>query len=341
MTFSRYFVYRLKHSILRTAIWSFIAFVLTAFVVSSERYYATADKYKYNDISLFTVTVFLALFATLIPIVETTCFKKRRNLDTLFSLPISQTNLALAHYVSGLVQLTTVFSVSFFTLYFYTLWNTECFALKWMFVYYLVALLLGCVVYSVILFLYSEANTVFDGIFISFFWISAGLKLLWLVKLILRSIGILKSVPTISYEVFGILYQPLTSVTTVFENLIEIHKTHTPLSSKDQNTIIIGCVIWVLIGLAASFGYLFNMTRKGAEKTGEITTSWFGYRILIPLSGITFLLSLDPETMYLIFVLISMLIGYIIHRRGVKLKLSDGIVLTLTTLCGIVRIWQN
>ena len=153
--FGRYLVYRLKNSALRTLILTFLALLMTQTVVSDgiRGFYP-----EYHDVSLYMHAIVLGVLCTLIPILETAAFKNRRNLDTLYFFPIKRWKMALAHYVSGLVQVFTVYSVTFFTAWIYLEVQTNYFALSYMLPYYLLSLLLGIVVYSFFMFVFGRAS---------------------------------------------------------------------------------------------------------------------------------------------------------------------------------------
>ena len=90
--------------------------------------------------------------------------------------------------------------------------------------------------------------------------------------------------------------------------------------------------VWGALGIAATAGYFLTFIKKGAEKAGEVSSSWFGYRILIPVYGYSCLMSFDTDIILLVLVFAMMVIGYTIYRRRFKLKTSDIVV----TACGII-----
>ena len=83
-------------------------------------------------------------------------------------------------------------------------------------------------------------------------------------------------------------------------------------------------LLWAVIGVASAVGYFVSFMQKGAEKAGEISDSWFGYKLLIPLCGYSLMLLLgevDFIVMLIIFAL--MVVGYIVYRRSFRFKVSD------------------
>ena len=118
-TFKDYIRYRLKSSLLRTVVFAVMALILTYNSVSySLSLFQSPDDgmyyqgfgyiggemmYKgYLDLSV-SATVLL-IVAAVIAVLEMADFKNKRNLDTIYSLPLSRAELALAHYISGAVQ---------------------------------------------------------------------------------------------------------------------------------------------------------------------------------------------------------------------------------------------
>ena len=100
-TFKRYFIYRLKQSILRTVVFTALALLICLTAVNSS---ISGDYEFYKTASLESLASILGIICFLIPILELSGFKNRRNLDTLYFFPIRRERMALAHYLSGFVH---------------------------------------------------------------------------------------------------------------------------------------------------------------------------------------------------------------------------------------------
>ena len=127
-TFKRYFTYRLKQSVLRTVVFTVLALLMCLTAVNS------SISYKYDftkSASLESLATVLGILCFLIPILELSGFKNRRNLDTLYFFPIRRERMALAHYLSGLVQILVIYTVSFVSLWLTLLIKTNCFSLEY------------------------------------------------------------------------------------------------------------------------------------------------------------------------------------------------------------------
>ena len=334
-TFKRYVLYRIKNSVLRTLIFTILSILVTQTVI---RDCIDLSRVENRTSGLFIFATILGIVASLIPFIELAGFKNRRNLDTLFFFPIKREKMALAVYISGLFQVIVIYTVTYVAGALFLATNTDYFALGYMLPYYFLSLLLGAVIYSVFMFLFTEGNTVADGVLIC---------LLWIFLLNIASYTVIRQCveqklwPTstaMNLTEWGIIYTPINHLTVLFQDLIEINHPsrwdRSVVSIKEHSYMFF---VWGAVGIAAAIGYVFRFAKKGAEKAGEISTSWLGYRILIPIYGYCLILltasDSGPSTMSLLaFVL--MIIGYVIYRRSFRLKKSDIIV----TAAGLIPV---
>ncbi len=320
MTFARYLTYRIKNSALRTIIFSLISVAIVFYYVWKEN--NSPQDRDNSGIVMFAVV--MGIFATVIPMLETSCFKNRRNLDTLYFLPLKRVKLALAHYLSGFIQVFIIYSSCFFTSYIYLAileTKKDSYNLSWLLLYYLISLALGLVLYSIFIFLLSEANTVLDGVIISFLWVFAAMLIMSVAYDYFSSVNALNLIQQSgNIPSWGIIYAPITNITSVFADLVE-RLTYT--ASRDYHTLVRYYIAWALAGIAAAAGYFHNMVRKGAENAEEITDSWFGYKVLIPVYGFCFIKMNGDLNILTIVIIASMIIGYMVYRKSFKLKIWD------------------
>ncbi len=340
--FGRYLNYRLRQSFLRTLVFTVLSIMMCLSIVAD----ASTDRVneEYRTSGIYILAIVLGMFCTLIPILELSGFKNRRNLDTLYFFPIKRSKMALVHYLSGIIQVFCIYTVSFISVWIYLLVKTDCFALGYMPLYYICSLLLGAVMYSIFMFIFGEANTVADGVLFCGLWVF----ILWLAFSVLRSYFLRPFIADISYSSvwketvglpeWGIIYTPINNLTVIFQDLIEVNlykeNMYSYYSSYAYRYITQSYMFgfWVLAGVSAAIGYFVRFAKKGAELAGEISDSPFGYKLLIPLYGYLLLFLFDSVDVLTITVIALMLIGYFIYRRGFKLKKSDIILI----VCGII-----
>ena len=335
-TFKRYFVYQLKQSTLRTIVFTVLSVMMCLSAVNSGISYVY-DFYK--TASLESVATVLGVLCFLIPILELSGFKNRRNLDTLYFFPIRRERMALAHYLSGLAQILVVYTVSFVSLWITLVIKTDCFSLEYMPLYYGLSLLAGAVIYSVVSFIFGEANSVADGILFIALWTFAIYILVYTVRIYLLR-GLLMDTdfwPYTTYAEWAPLYAPINNLTVIFQDLIEINRQGDPYSyiysyAEIYLSQVYMFAVWAAVGIAAAFGFFARFKRKDAHLAGEISSSIFGYKLLIPLYGYSLLLMYSDLDIMTIIVFALMLTGYFFYRRSFKIKKIDSIIIA----CGII-----
>ncbi|MBR4032420.1 MAG: hypothetical protein IKJ07_06780 [Clostridia bacterium] len=337
-TFGRYLLYRLENSALRTVVFTIISVIITQNTISECIDHGAVE---YNSTGLYILATILGIICTVIPILETMCFKNRRNLDTLYFFPIKRWKMATAHFLSGFIQILFIYSVTFFIAFGYLATNTDYFALGYMPLYYLFSILIGFVMYSFFMFIFGQANTVADGVVICILWMFVlAIVSLAITGQILRPYFSAKDWGAVSdLSSWGIAYAPINNLTVIFQDLIEINHIepdypyYISYAERYINQAYM-FFVWGAIGIASAVGYVVAFVKKGAEKAGEISSSIFGYKLLIPLYGYSLLMMYENLDFMTVLIFVAMVIGYIIYRRSFKLKASD----LIFTGCGALAV---
>ncbi len=348
-TFKNYLAHRLKETGLTTLVFSLISAIITLSVtIESASYYLTYGDYiEYKgETGIYILAIILGIFCTVIPLLETAGFKNRRNLDTLCFLPISRFKLALAHYVSGFIQIIVIYTVSFVTSAFCLISYAEHFVLAYLPLYYILSLLIGLVIYSCFIFIFGKANTVVDGVIFCALWLCALWLITGVVFMILEAyldgafsveiepgeLGIIPQMEglydfceyMIDLSEWLIVYVPLNDCTVVFQYLMENPGNEYYMGQFER--IISEAYMfafWGAVGLASAYGYFKHFVRYKVESAGEISNSAFGYKLLIPIYGYCCLVAIGDGLSFNIMFWAMMIVGYAIYRRGMKFKKSD------------------
>ena len=266
--------------------------------------------------------VFLCLLAYIVPVLEFSFFKKRINLNCAYSMPVSRRCLGLAHYLTGAITVILPFTLSYLLNFILILTRgAQYYNLAPMISHYFLCLLLGVAMYSLMVFVFNEANTTGDGILF---------MLLWTFVLFFATFALDDIVDLPTY----LLIEPLpwgiiSELTRNYRQLIELTTAREYLGP--QNFLqapegVFWVVTWILIGIVSSIGFLLSFGKRRMEKTEEISDSFFGYRVLIPYFAITGMIGFLDFAICVVFEILA-LIGYTIYRRGFRYKLSDIIVL--------------
>jgi hypothetical protein len=194
-------------------------------------------------------------------------------------------------------------------------------------------------------FFFSEGNTLLDGAIFAGMWFFVFTAMLgtlndgeafshYLSNITIRDYKIIFA----DYNTWGTASAPLENLSTVFTDMIGVGKNLKPSAERIMDTFYM-FYVWVGIYASCAYGYFRSFMRRGAEKAGEISESPFGYKFLIPFYGFCLILS-DIAVLFAVFIFALMFIGYVIYRRGVKLKKSDVIMLILAValcLCTMYR----
>ena len=94
--------------------------------------------------------------------------------------------------------------------------------------------------------------------------------------------------------------------------------------------------VWAVLGIGAIAGYFLTFIKKGAQKAGEVSDTFVGYRVLIPLYCITLMTLFEGVSLMMVFVVAMTVVGYVIFRRGFKFKLPDILSMVGSVVLGIV-----
>ncbi len=334
--FGRYLSYRLRQSLLRTVIFAAIALIITQLIVKDQ----LEVKSQYFDTGVYLQSTFMGILATVIPILECAGLKQRRNLDTLYSFAINRKSMALAYYFSGLIQLLLVYTVSF---WYHIILIADRIDMTYVPVFYFLSLLAGLFMYHIFMYLNQKANSLFDGIAFCI----AGMFLLCLCveayNLIYESCYVAINnkflVGQARYDMpdssWGIVYAPINNMTVDFEKLINPNRRQYKEFTFDQffRESAIYWLFWLLSGFACLWGYIHSFLHKGAQKVGDISDSFVGYKLFIPFYAYLGLFLLgDTDYWAVALCMAAFYIAYVIYRRSFKIRRSDLILLA----CGIL-----
>ncbi len=345
-SFRKYFSYHFRSTLLRCTIICILALVFTLTTVGFHK--STWDGSSYLNYSDRHISVWgdigslgfiAAVVASILPFLELSPFKNRRNMDTLLAFPISRTKMAAAHYINGLLHLFMIMVPCFL----YALANM----FRFLYIYDPLKLLLFFIclmatvvmIYSFFTFIFSLANTTADGVVwvIAYSFIGM-LSSVWVYDFIYEETNPLLFSPFSLLLMVIFAFEPFVTPSVHFNienfpNEITYIERDGKLLLEDGFTFCM--IFWSIIAVIAIVGYFIAFNRQKPEKIGGVSNSWLGYRILIPV----FILSLD--FLFSSFVVtpifwIAAAIGYIIYRRGFRFKLPDFISLGLIVVVSIV-----
>lgn len=277
----------------------------------------------YRNTHLMYPAVMLMITSMFVPIWMFAHTKKRKNLDCFYSLPISRRSFALTHYLVGLIMTFAPFLLSYVTvLVTYLIKDMQKFVnldFSMIFLHFLFCVLMGLVIYTILVFIFNEANSVFDGCVFIVTYLIYPMVWLSLISALLDINTPLDEVYAIPQVLFGDIIGELGEKIELF-GLAHFSMANDPEWVK-------WLVIYTVLAVAAFIGFHYRSGSKKAENAENVSDTPFGYKTLIPLMAIP--VGLYSDVIGSLFILITALIGYTIYRRGVRYKKSDYAVLAI------------
>ena len=359
-TFNAYFKRHFLSTWVRPVIFSVLGLLILLITCSS-----TYNNWNTNNSAILItqsmigyVTTFAAIVATLMPILEFSHFNNKKNIDTLFSLPLDKNKMLLAHYLNGALQIflsvTIVYAVWLITWVYapYTKIHEGYSLLIYPFI-----TLCALIVYTLYSFIFLQANTTVDGCTFMFLYSFVFYILTFTVFRFFDkhfSNDFVNELSNICRYAFP--ESILSRMSVIANNLITPHMNWITISGYDHTIRVyeykkISDVIqrfdasiyvplfFVVLSVAGVYVTAKTFKKRSPLNVGEISESWLGYRILGPIFSICGVLIFNNDSILdaplVIFVLIFMFLGYMLYRRGLRFKIPDIAVMAIAVLLTI------
>ena len=325
--FKSYFKLHFKANI-RPLIYILATVIFLTFLLGIDNQPTTYYDYELNmsfpdyKSTLYIPVIFLSILSYVLPVLEFSFFKKRINLDCAYSLPISRIAMGTVHYLTGLITLLGAFTVSYLVNFALLLSRGDgWFNFAPMIAHYLLCLLLGFAMYSLMVFVFNEANTKGDGIWFMILYTFVVILVVFAFSRIIGNNDLFSAeFTTIPWGMTGVL-------TSYYQYLVEIEYIRSGFWQTPEFVLLF--IFWVAVGIASAVGFFLTFGKRRMEKTEEISNTYFGYRVLIPIYAICGMITFESSKAIIFWVIIELfaLLGYTIYRRGFHYKRSDIIIL--------------
>jgi len=308
----KYFLYLIKK---RFPIYltAFIIFLLLFLVVNREDNMISDNQgFKYlreGIVSVYVISLGIGLAIT--PIVEFSFKMKKITIDQAYSLPIKREKLYLTRYIIGFLEIIVPFTLSYFIslLVIFPWANAYC-NFAGFFAYYGMLLVAGFVVYSILVFFFTKANNVIDGIICTLM----ATYILWPVVLMLEKMIHPNDYAHYSgsFVLFNYYnYASNFSRAILFNRVIIID--YEPL------------ILFSILSVAAFIGQYFMSLRFKSEDAGQRSESWFCYKVMLPVLLISTMFSVQ-NIIVAIIILSSTYLAYVLYKRSFKLDKKTWII---------------
>ena len=345
----RTLVYELKRNLLPLVIFCAVAAAVSVVYTSTTTLSYTNEfdgYYEYSPIDscLGAFAAVLCVLAAIVPVLQFSYRMKQRSADLWYSLPVGRKKLTLVRVLGGLVLVFAPYTLAYWL-------GVACIALQdtqFLFVHYLsfyaVSLLLGVGLFGVNCFLFTRANTVEDGIVFLVLWACllplAVLVFLGSVRLI--TIDVPEGTPEYLAHYRGMdiaaylfPYSPTAAMSGLFEALVFREEVSEALLLP----VWFAIPVCLLEGVGAYVGLFVRADRDRAENAGQVSSSWLGYRVLIPVYIVLLLGTvgdlLDGEILMGVLVAVIGAALYFAYRRSFRVKKEDVICYAVSVALGI------
>ncbi|MBE5818774.1 MAG: hypothetical protein E7312_06935 [Clostridiales bacterium] len=349
-SFGAYFKRHFLSTWVRPVVFTILGLIpiLTKYIEANNNYVDSGATLPHT---LFdSITVIVCIVAVITPILEFATFNNKRNLDTIFSLPISKTKVLMAHYVTGITHIVITITVVYIA--WLIAWVYAPFTLMneaYVFIFYPLVLLASICVYTVYSFVFLQANTIIDGCIFMYlhtfvpmiilYWISSNNidVIPYHNNLLLKNMSLSGShfaLPIILNRLFNYVSIP------DYISYVPIEVTFRDFQIYRYEIALIW--LFVILTIISFILMIICFNKKSPANAGNISNSWFGYKTLGPIHSILggfsvkdFLESLFSGfasllPLILILVPIITFLGYMVYRRGIKLKWVDIIIITMS-----------
>lgn len=343
-------LYELKRILLPLCIFTaiaaalFVIIALNSTFVPENSYNTFGDPVGPQPMSPLTEVpaAILGVLCLIVPPMQFLYRMGRRSADLWYSLPIRRDALVLVRVLGGLVLIFVPYTVSYWVGFTVIAASENLFELGQYGILFAASLPVGIGLFGINTFLFTRANTLFDGIVFMLVWIFLLiLPFLWLESLGIDSLYRLGGAINWTAPINFLSYSPLICLFVDFSLRI----CGTGGGWADAPFIY---ALGAAFAIAAYFGLFWTARRQKAEDIGQVSDSWFGYRMLIPAcmlcTVLFFLANMDMASsvdllMSYTVTLVAGAIAYFVYRRSFRIKLADLIcligALVLGTALGI------
>lgn len=336
----KYFLYELKKSGYVILCLALIATGLyVAPLITSDTILRSASETYVWVIS--TIAVFLAAG---VPVLVFNYKMKKRSVDLFYSLPLSHTKILAVKFLIGLIAVFAAYTVAYWLgavtliIRYYAASDSHPFYPVYYLPQYFASLLPIFFVYAISSFAFTRANKTIDGIFFIIFWMFAPALI----------VSVLDNLSLVSVSAFYPLcfcnFAPLDFLTAHFQEHLRGYLNIHALSFIEEHSlaelvnIVIGFTLTALLAVGATTGLFLTEKRQKAEKVEQISNSWFGYKVMIPLYTVC-LICLSAHFMFIILLVLVAVGAFLLtmlYRRTVKIGLVQGLIYGGSVLAGVI-----
>lgn len=290
---------------------------------------------KAGNTLLYIPALLLGLLCTAVPAMQFSYRMKKRSVDLWYSLPVTRCALTFARTLSGLVLVLAPYTIAYWCGFTAIALKENLFHLEQYVYLFFASIPIAILLFGTNSFLFTRANTVGDGILFLVAW-----AFLLAIPFAYVSTYFYSAVPRAINNITNFIsYAPLAWLFVGFDSAVRTGR----IAIGDPALLY---SLWGALGAASYFGLFFTAKKHPAENAGQISSSLFGYRTVIPaylFFGAACSLGADNGSLFgtdasvlvvLALLLAAGLAAYFVYRRTFRIKLADILSLAGSLLCG-------
>ncbi len=254
----------------------------------------------------------------------------KRAVDCYYALPLKKEKLYLAKTLLGLVMIILPFTVAYWVGFLaLSLREGNPYYMGYYVPAYFGMLLFAVMLFGFNSFIFTRANKAGDGVafMVVYAWLFA------YVALCICEIFEIKFTGELSYALLS-----LASPAGMIWFDVNMGSLITGSTSFSGITWSAWQFITpILMGVGGYFGLFFGVRYEKAENAEQVSDSWFGYKVLIPLiTALGLGLIGELHILVLAIIAVSNVIATVMHKRSFKLELWDWIRMGIGLFAGVI-----
>lgn len=330
----KYILYELKKNSYAILSLTLIAIVVYMVPILATRQYPTVYS---DDTQLAVISVVGGLLAAIVPVWLLSYRMKKRSVDLYYSLPLSRTKILIVKVLVGLVAVFAPYTVAYWLGAAAFIARFSSFTIHPVYYipqYFLSIPAIVCI-YALAAFAFTRANTMLDGIVFILFWFVILALFCSVLDQLTRSIYS----DTIKQYVEPQYYFPAAPLNYLTQHY-SIRITDDFAYPLDKVNAIVGFILTGLMSIGAGVGLILTERFSKAENAGQISESWFGYKVMIPAycSLVLCVCRIFISEMYIlgIITVICAFFLTVLYKRTVKIGTKWAVILIASVIAGII-----
>ncbi|MDE7165012.1 MAG: hypothetical protein K2O04_06295 [Clostridiales bacterium] len=336
----KYFVYELKKSLF---VMCALAVIATAvYVISVITQVADMLDFGYRHLNIAAIVVMGGVISVIVPIWKLSYLMKKRSVDLYYSMPLSHTRILAVKLLVGLVVLFASFTVAYWIGCFTAmgaLSRTEQLKNVSFIPLYFSLFVPMTIIYALTAFIFTRANRFIDGIMFVFMT-GFSLGMIADVVIIFMRMAHVQFYDSNYHDYFysfsSINFTPLGALNLISSyfsgNMFKNVSTTIGVTAFDWVGLSLVCAL----GVAAGVGLFFAQRKAKAENCEQISESFFGYKVMIPLYAFCFAIT-SARASYVLVALVAAA-AYavsVLYKRTPKIGWKFALIVGVAFLAGV------